>query len=307
MERKSTGGLPGALAAAVFLASTCLLAQTPSPTSDPIADIRTGPAYGPSGPLDRPLSGPGEREWPVMLGKNSPPPLSQDTTFTSPSQSDETTLTNTAGPVVVSVGQLQHPLTYKGLRLLRRIQSYLRQGDRAKAQQEFRQALKEQSAAPYARALIGTDYLRNGESAAAVAELEKAAQVLPLASVHSNLGYALSLTGDTPRGQKELEEALRLDATSRQAQFVLGVLLLDHRSRDHEALENLRGAQQQVPEAHMALAVFYVRDRNYDAAEQEIRGFLGPDRSAEFTDAWNWACLVAAGPKPATAFGLDRQ
>jgi Tfp pilus assembly protein PilF len=252
---------------------------------------------------------PSDQGWPDKQIEAFPPPLSENATFPSspvPDTEPDTAANPTGGPSVVSVGQLQHPVTSKGQRLLQRIQLYLHRGDRTKAQQEFKQALNEPSAAPYAHALIGTDYLKQGQITAAIPELERAAEALPVASIHSNLGYALSLTGETQHGQQELEEALRLDATSRQAQYVLGVILLNHRSQDHEAMENLRGAQQQVRAAYLALAVFYVRERNYSAAEQEIRGYLGPDHLGEFLNAWNWACLVAARPKPAAAFGLGR-
>src|SRR5690349_15110141 len=113
----------------------------------------------------------------------------------------------TAGNAV-SVEQLRHPLTRKGMKLIKKVESYLKIGQRAKAKEQLAEAMKEPSAAPYAHAILGTEYLRDGKPAAAIPELEDAARVLPIAGVHSNLGYALCLTGHGKRGQQELEEAL---------------------------------------------------------------------------------------------------
>ena len=47
----------------------------------------------------------------------------------------------------VSVAQLRHPLSRKGMRLISKVQSYLKHGDKAKANEQLSEALKEPSAA----------------------------------------------------------------------------------------------------------------------------------------------------------------
>src|SRR5581483_7041373 len=115
------------------------------------------------------------------------------------------------------------------------------------------QALEDPSAAPYAHAILGTEYLKEGQPRAAIPELEHAAGVLPMAGIHSNLGYALCLTGQEKRGEHEFEEALRIDGNSAQARFLMGILLLNQKSRDQEARYNLNLAQDRVHSAHLAL------------------------------------------------------
>ncbi|GEM_PF-1557278 len=209
-----------------------------------------------------------------------------------------------SGPSTVSVAQLQHPLSRKGRRLIQKVESYLRIGQRAKAKQELAQAIKEPSAAPYAHALLGTEYLKEGQPAAAIPELEDAARVLPIAGIHSNLGYALCLTGQAKRGEREFEEALRLDDTSPQAHFLFGVLLLNEKSREQEARHELDLAQNRMRSAHIALAVYHLRRGETEAAQEQVRAYLGPGRDGDFARYWQWACGAAERAHPAAAFGL---
>ena len=137
------------------------------------------------------------------------------------------------------MAQLRHPLTRKGMKLIKKVESYLKLGQRDKAHEKLVEALQEPSAAPYAHAILGTEYLKDGRPAAAVPELEDAASVLAIAGVHSNLGFALCLTGHLAHGRQELAEALRLDGDSAQARFLMGVALLNEQSEQKAAEYNL--------------------------------------------------------------------
>lgn len=204
----------------------------------------------------------------------------------------------------VSVQQLSHPLSRKGRRLLAKIESYLRLGQRARAKEQLAQAINEPSAAPYAHAILGTEYLRDGQAQAAVPELEDAASVLPIAGIHSNLGFALCLTGQGKRGEQELQEALRLDGDLPNARFLMGVLLLNHKSRDREAQYDLKIAQAHVRSAHLALAVCYLRRGDMEAAQQQMRAYLGADYDTKILSLWQWAFAAALDAHPAARFGL---
>jgi len=204
----------------------------------------------------------------------------------------------------VSIQQLSHPLSRKGRRLIAKVESYLRLGQRAKAKQQLTQAIKEPSAAPYAHAILGTEYLRDGQAQAAIPELEDAARVLPIAGIHSNLGFALCLTGQGKRAEQELQEALRLDGDLPKARFLMGVLLLNEKSRDREAQYDLKIAQAHVRSAHLALAVCYLRRGEMEAAQQQLRTYLGPDYDTKILSLWQWAFAAALDAHPAAHFGL---
>ncbi len=222
-------------------------------------------------------------------------------------QTTETAAAGTSGQNTVSVTQLRHPLSRKGMRLIKKVESYLKIGQRAKAKEQLAEAMKEPSAAPYAHAILGTEYLRDGKPAAAIPELEDAARVLPIAGVHSNLGYALCLTGHGKRGQQELEEALRLDGDSPQTRFLIGIILLNQKSQAQEAQYNLKMAQDRVRSAHLGLAVCDILKGEMDAAQKQVRQYLGPERENEFFVAWQWVSAAAADPHPAAAFGFRYQ
>jgi tetratricopeptide (TPR) repeat protein len=125
----------------------------------------------------------------------------------------------------VSSDQLQHPLSAKGAKMIRKAQSLAAAADHLKAIEELKQARKEPSAVPYAHALLGQEYLKTGQAAPAAEELEQASVMLPHdAIVHSNFGYALFLMGDAARGEREVRRALELDRSNSPAQRLLGYI-----------------------------------------------------------------------------------
>jgi tetratricopeptide (TPR) repeat protein len=131
-----------------------------------------------------------------------------------------------ARPATVSTDQLQHPLSSKGAKMIRKAQDYFQSGDHMKAIEELKRALAEPSAAPYAHSLLGTEYLKTGKIDAAETELEQAIQALPHdPALHSNLGYALVLRGEPDRGEQEVRKALELDRNNSPAQRILGYIL----------------------------------------------------------------------------------
>ena len=136
----------------------------------------------------------------------------------------------------VSSDQLQHPLSAKGAKMIRKAQSLAAAADHLKAIEELKQALKEPSAVPYAHALLGQEYLKTGQVASAAEELEQASVMLPHdVIVHSNFGYALFLLGDGARGEQEVRRALDLDHNNSPAQRLLGYI---QRARQSSAPAN---------------------------------------------------------------------
>jgi tetratricopeptide (TPR) repeat protein len=126
----------------------------------------------------------------------------------------------------VSADQLRRPLSTKAAKLLRQAQSYASSGDHGRAIEELNLALREPSAIPYAHAMLGVEYLKTARAAAAIEHLEPAAQMLPHdAAIHSNFAYALFLTGDLDRAEREVRRALELDSTNKGAQLVLNYIV----------------------------------------------------------------------------------
>ena len=120
--------------------------------------------------------------------------------------------------------------------MIRKAQSLAAAADHLKAIEELTQALKEPSAAPYAHALLGQEYLKTGQAAPAAKELEQASAMLPHdAIIHSNFGYALFLMGEFARGEQEVRRALELDRNNSPAQRLLGYILKARRQSSPNA------------------------------------------------------------------------
>jgi tetratricopeptide (TPR) repeat protein len=137
----------------------------------------------------------------------------------------------TAG--TVSADQLRHPLSGKAAKIIRNALEYGQSGDHQKAIEELRRALKEPLAAPYAHSLLGAEYLKTNQVAAARDELEQAVQLLPHdVADHSNFGYALFLSGDRDRAEKVVRRALDLDPSNSGAQLVLKFIVEARRKQE---------------------------------------------------------------------------
>jgi Tfp pilus assembly protein PilF len=205
----------------------------------------------------------------------------------------------------VSVDQLRQPLSPKAFRMLETAQADARLGDHLKAVEELRLAVNERSAAPYAHAILGTEYIRLGQVNNAVAELEQAVRLLPHdQGVQSNLGYALCLSGEKDRAELEVRRALELDGKSPQARFLMGAILLSRGAGDQPAIEHLEFARRDVPSARLVLATTYARQGQMDAARQAMAEYLGNTRSAELPRALVWLESVASLPLPPDPFRI---
>jgi tetratricopeptide (TPR) repeat protein len=210
-------------------------------------------------------------------------------------------------PNTVSVAELRHPLSRKGQALIAKAQNDLHAGKTEEARAELAKAMQEPSAVPYAHSVLGAMYLRLGRLPEAIAELGLAVQLLPIAVNYSNLGYAHWANGDTEQGEQELQQSLQLDHSSPQAHYLLGLLLLDRRSRNHEACEQLQWAQRTVESAQMALAVCYAQGGQDDAADRQVKKFIGSGDDARFAFWKRWVSWVAVQPRPSLAFSLGLQ
>lgn len=208
-------------------------------------------------------------------------------------------------PALISSEELRHPLSRKGRDLLVKAQNEARKGNHSKAIEGFTQALKERSAEPYAHGMLGIEYLRTHRIAEAIAELQKASEAMPrLAAIHSNLGFALCASGQSDKGLQEIEMALRLDQSLVKARFLEGVIRLDRGSYDRETWNDLQLAQKQIPTAHLALAIYYARDGQEAAAQQQLQEYVSLGLGISTKQAEAWLGQATSGVTAGEALGL---
>jgi thioredoxin-like negative regulator of GroEL len=195
----------------------------------------------------------------------------------------------------VSVGQLQHPLSAKSKKIMLAAQKASEAGDYLKAVGILRSALNDASAEPYARTNIGVAYLKAGQAALAVPELQQAVRLLPDDAVaRTNFAFALLLTKHVDAAEVECRRALQLDRNSSKAHWVMGSILLNKGSHEEEAVEDLRFASREMPRAKVVLAQFYERSGQKDAAARELREFLPQASGEDRAKVERWLSNLAA-------------
>jgi len=174
----------------------------------------------------------------------------------------------------VSVEEVRNPLTGKSLKAILTAQQHLRSGERIQGLQELRQAMNDPIAMPYAISILGAEHIKTGELDVATRELQQAVQLLPGKPENlSNLAYVLYLTGHTEEGVAQARKALQLDPGRPKTRLVLGILLLQQGSHEAEAITHIQAATQEIPSAHLALAVHYERLGHAPEAEKERRAY----------------------------------
>jgi tetratricopeptide (TPR) repeat protein len=203
---------------------------------------------------------------------------------------------NKPGPgETVSVRQLRNPLSAKSARMFSDAQKASEKGDYRKSIEILRHALKDPSAAPYARMNIGVDLMRAGQPADAVPELQDAVRLIPDDSAaRANLAYALLLTQRLDAAEDEARRAVELDKNNCRARWIMGSILLTKGSRVEEGLEDLRLASREIPKARVMRAQFYERNGQREAAARELREFLPAASTEERAVVEQWLSKLAA-------------
>ena len=189
----------------------------------------------------------------------------------------------------VSAGNLAKPPSKTALKYLIKAQHFSEAGNTAKAIEVLRSAPLDPAGAPYLRSRLGTEYLKSGQYALAIPELEEAVRLLPKeAAHHSNLAFAYQALGQLERAEKEARLAVDLDHSNAKAHFLLGSILLGRPSGVKEATTNLKLARREVTSARFLLAQVYLLAGQRDAAEREMEDFLSVATDAQRSVAQKW-------------------
>jgi tetratricopeptide (TPR) repeat protein len=174
----------------------------------------------------------------------------------------------------VSVEELSHPLSGKALRTILDARRDLHNGRYSRGMDELRRALQDPEARPYAISMLGVEHLKSGELAAAISELTEAVRFLPgHPENQSNLAYALDLAGKPDEALPHARKALQLDPGRAQTRLVLGLVLMHSRESEQEGLFYLRSASADIPRLHLALADYYQKHGQSEAAERERQAY----------------------------------
>jgi Flp pilus assembly protein TadD len=133
----------------------------------------------------------------------------------------------------VSADFLRHPISSKTRRMLQRAVDLMRSGEHQEAIRQLEDTLlKDPSSAAYVQSLLGFEYLKTDQFAAAVNSFEQAVILLPHdASNHQNFAISLAGIGDYKRAEQEVRRAQELAPESPEIRHFLDALLAFERSR----------------------------------------------------------------------------
>lgn len=139
-----------------------------------------------------------------------------------------------AGPNVVSIDLLRHPINERARRLLRKAVDAMNAGDLGTARGELVEMLaKYPDSAVYAQSVLGVVYVRTNRFEDAANAFEVAASLLPHdAMTHYNFALSLACSGKYLRSEQEVRRALELDPKNASAQTLLEILLRRGRAGD---------------------------------------------------------------------------
>jgi len=137
----------------------------------------------------------------------------------------------------VSADMLRHPISSRTRRMLHRAVDWMRSGDHQKAIRQLEATLaKDPSSAAYVDSLLGYEFMRTDQVAAAIHCFEEAVLLLPHDPAnHHNFAVSLVVAGDYERAEEEARRAHELlpdnpeinrllDALRDDTEFPRGVL-----------------------------------------------------------------------------------
>ena len=116
-------------------------------------------------------------------------------------------------PQIVSADVLRHPISQKTRRMLQRAMDWMRSGKHREAIEQLEETLsKDPASAPYVHSLLGFEFMRTDQYAAAVSSFDQAVALLPHDPINrTNYGVALAAVGDYERAEEQVRVARELD------------------------------------------------------------------------------------------------
>jgi tetratricopeptide (TPR) repeat protein len=139
---------------------------------------------------------------------------------------------------------------------------------------EFARAAAMDSQFSEAYGNLGASLSEMGQFEQALGNFRRAIELDPATSAHHmNLAYSLLCLGRTREAEPEARTAVALDPSNARAHYLLGVLFSQRFEARSGAIEHLRYAAREVPDAHFILAQLYRLDGDARAAAQEMQQY----------------------------------
>jgi tetratricopeptide (TPR) repeat protein len=188
-----------------------------------------------------------------------------------------------------------------------------------KAEKEFQRSMKAYEAHDFAESVshlqkatkiapefvqahnnLGASYLNLNQYNKAVIEFQKAIDLdSNLEEPYHNIGLAFFVLHRFPEAEAATRRALDLAPERSNARYMLGRILAMENSHPAEAIELLRQATPEFPEARLPLAAVLIRQGALDQAAAELRGYLNEPDPEKKQLAECWLARVTRQPDAA--------
>jgi Flp pilus assembly protein TadD len=155
---------------------------------------------------------------------------------------------------------------------------------------------------------LGASYLNLNQYDRAVTELQKAIDLdSNLEEPYHNIGMAFFLLHRFPEAEAATRRALDLAPERRNARYMLGRILAMENSHPAEAIELLRKAIPEFPEARLPLAAVLIRQGALDQAAAELRTYLQAPDAANKQVVECWLAKVTRQPDGGACAAVERK
>src|SRR6266404_7289668 len=189
----------------------------------------------------------------------------------------------------ISVTQLTHRVPAGAAREYRASLKALDSGDLARSLAHCQKAVAADPNNASAHNDLGVLYINNGQMEHALAEFYREIELEPQVALgHLNASFTLLALGRAQDAEKPARKAVEIERGNRRARLLLGWSLAAQFRYTAEALENLRRASSEFPEAHLAAADVLVHQGSLDGARSEVEAYLrsGAIEQRPVAEAW---------------------
>jgi tetratricopeptide (TPR) repeat protein len=202
-------------------------------------------------------------------------------------------MTAWAAAQTVPIEQLMHRVPASAAREYRATKKALDNGKLEESIAHCRRALEADPENAAAHNDLGVLYLTDGQTEKAREQFAQAAALQPaMAMAHVNESFAwlaLERPGDA---ESSARKALQLAPHDRRANLLLGWSLTAQFHFSKEALETLRLAAPEYPEAHLAAADVLMHEGSLDGARKEVDAYIASGNTDQKPLAEAWLRLL---------------
>jgi Flp pilus assembly protein TadD len=185
--------------------------------------------------------------------------------------------------------QLAHRVPVGAAREYRASLRALESGDLTRSIEHCRKAIDADPGNASAHNDLGVLYLNANRPAEALGEFNRAAELQPnLAAAHIHASFAALSIRRPGEAEASARRAVQLDRHNHRAHLLLGWSLVAQFQYTTVALESLRIAVQEFPEAHLAMADVLIHQGSIAAARSEVEAYLSapnPEQK-QLAEAW---------------------